>query len=100
MTITILGVNDAPVIGGVDVGAVTEDSGVVGGNLVASGALTITDVDTGEANFQPGTIAGTYGSITIDSAGNWSYSADNSLTATATCRARSSGRSPIHGFLV
>src|SRR5436190_753649 len=49
--ITITGTNDAPVIGGVHTGAVTEDVNVVAGNISTSGALTIADVDAGQSNF-------------------------------------------------
>ncbi|RLC56094.1 MAG: hypothetical protein DRI30_06410, partial [Chloroflexi bacterium] len=73
--------NSAPVIGGDDIGAVTEDVGVVGGNISDSGSLTITDPDPGESSFQAATINGTYGDLTIDAGGNWSYSADNSQAA-------------------
>ncbi len=52
---------DAPVIGGDDTGSVTEDAGVVAGNLVDSGGLTIFDPDAGEDNFTAGTLTGTYG---------------------------------------
>ncbi|HAX89122.1 MAG TPA: hypothetical protein DCY91_23365, partial [Cyanobacteria bacterium UBA11370] len=60
--------------GGDTTGSVTEDE-----ILTATGNLTISDADTGEANFntQSNTV-GTYGSFSIDSAGEWSYSADNS----------------------
>src|SRR5690606_15484577 len=47
VTVTINGTNDAPVIGGVTSGAVSEDT-----SLSVSGALTITDADAGEAVFQ------------------------------------------------
>ena len=73
--------NNAPVIGGDDTGAVTEDVAVVGGNITDSGSLTIADPDPGESSFQAETITGTYGDLTIDTAGNWSYAADNSQAA-------------------
>src|SRR5207302_1793983 len=80
VTVTINGTNDVPVIGGVSTGAVTEDVGIVAGNLTTGGALTIADVDAGQSNFaiQAGT-AGTnhYGTFTLDAAGNWTYTADN-----------------------
>ena len=41
ITVTITGTNDVPVIGGISSGTVKEDVGVSGGNIVASGALTI-----------------------------------------------------------
>src|SRR4029077_18173427 len=62
VTVTIHGTNDVPVIGGVSTGAVTEDVGVVAGNLATSGALTIADVDQGQSSFVPqATAAGTSG---------------------------------------
>ncbi|MDP1601753.1 MAG: VCBS domain-containing protein [Legionella sp.] len=82
VTITINGTNDVAVIGGVSTGAVLEDTGVSGGNLLASGNLTITDVDTGQAAFVgQSNVAGNYGSFTITTGGAWSYSASNSQTA-------------------
>ncbi|WP_094847055.1 retention module-containing protein [Bordetella genomosp. 9] len=54
VVVTIVGTNDVPVVSA-GTGAVTEDQNVVnGGNLVTSGQLTITDVDTGESSFKPG----------------------------------------------
>jgi VCBS repeat-containing protein len=75
VTITINGTNDAPVIGGVTTGSVTEDDAAT---LTASGALTISDPDAGQSVFNAGTVNGSYGDLTIDAAGNWSYAADNS----------------------
>jgi len=73
LTITIDGTNDAPVIGGISTGDVTED-----GTLTARGLLTISDVDTDESAFQAATgIAGNYGSLDILANGNWTYSLDN-----------------------
>src|SRR5207245_374562 len=42
--------------------------------LTTSGTLTITDVDSA-ATFAAATLTGTYGSLAIDVAGNWSYAA-------------------------
>ena len=82
--VTIYGTNDAAVIGGVSIGAVTEDAGVVAGHLSTSGALSISDADQGQADFVVQTAtAGNhgYGTFTLDAVGNWTYSADNSQTA-------------------
>ncbi|MBU2582411.1 MAG: VCBS domain-containing protein, partial [Alphaproteobacteria bacterium] len=79
VTITINGINDAAAIGGDDAGSVTEDA--TSPNLTDSGVLTITDADSGEAGFNAGTVTGTYGDLTIDAAGNWSYAAANAQTA-------------------
>jgi len=83
VTVTINGTNDVPVIGGVHTGSVTEDVAVDGsGNLTTGGALTISDVDQGQSNFtaQAATL-GSYGTFTLDAAGNWTYTADDSQTA-------------------
>ncbi|UTW43997.1 VCBS domain-containing protein [bacterium SCSIO 12844] len=37
----------------------------------------MSDTDTGEAVFNAETISGTYGDLTIEADGDWSYSADN-----------------------
>jgi VCBS repeat-containing protein len=82
ITIMINGADDATVISGVSSGSVTEDVDPDGNNLLeASGKLTITDPDSGDAVFNSATHAGTYGSLTIDAAGNWRYSASNSLAS-------------------
>ncbi|MEO9877623.1 MAG: VCBS domain-containing protein, partial [Anderseniella sp.] len=79
ITVTITGSNDAAVVGGDDQGAVTEDSDPA--TLTDTGVLSISDVDTGEATFTADTIAGTFGSLTINAAGNWTYTADNTQPA-------------------
>src|SRR5207247_1550933 len=82
--ITITGTNDAPVIGGVHTGAVTEDVNVVAGNISTSGALTIADVDAGQSNFaaQAGTLGSNgYGTFTLAADGSWTYTANDSQAA-------------------
>ncbi|MCQ4345835.1 Ig-like domain-containing protein, partial [Pseudomonas stutzeri] len=79
--ITVTPVADVAVIGGADTGTVTEDADVDGsGKLNASGSLTISDADTGEAAFQTTVSAapGTLGSLSLDASGAWSYSVANS----------------------
>lgn len=70
------GVNDPATISGTSTGTVTEDSAV----QTASGALTVTDPDHGESQFQsPGSLAGTYGTFAFDpTTGVWGYTLDNS----------------------
>src|SRR5204863_7109129 len=52
------------------------------GNLTTGGALTIADVDQGQSNFAPqAAAAGSYGTFTLDAAGNWTYTASDSQTA-------------------
>jgi len=87
VTVTINGANDAPVIGGTSTGAVAEDVAVSAGNILDSGSLAIADPDAGESGFIATTINGTYGDLTIDAAGNWSYSADNSQSAIQSLQA-------------
>src|SRR5207253_1785141 len=84
VTVTIHGTNDTPVLGGVTTGAITEDVGVVAGNLTTGGALTIADVDQGQSSFtaQPGTAGSTCSALfRSDAAGNWTYTAADGQTA-------------------
>ncbi|UTW45774.1 VCBS domain-containing protein [bacterium SCSIO 12696] len=72
--ITITGANDAAVITVVAADtAVTEDDA---GNNTASGTVTVTDVDNGEGALASSTA--TFGTVTVDGAGNWTYALDNS----------------------
>src|SRR5258706_3565026 len=71
-------------MGGVATGWVTEDVAVTAGNLVTGGALSIADVDQGQSNFtaQAATAGSNgYGTFTLDAAGNWTYTANDSQTA-------------------
>jgi VCBS repeat-containing protein len=80
VTITITGTNDAAVIGDPAVHDVTEDVAMTGGNLTATGTLTISDADTGEAHFQTGVTGdpANLGSLTLAADGSYSYSVANS----------------------
>src|SRR5204863_5075309 len=76
VTVTINGTNDVAVIGGVSTGSVTEDVGVVAGNISTSGALTITDVDQGQGNFTAQTctaVSNGYGALALDTTGLYSH---------------------------
>ncbi len=75
--ILVTGTNDAAVIGGIDLGTVTEDAA----SNIATGALTIADADLNQNAFQAETLTGAYGRLTIDAAGNWSYELDNANPA-------------------
>ncbi len=79
VTVTLTGTNDAPVIsGGATSGAVGED-----GTLSASGSLTATDVDNGDAlswSVQGGG-DGAYGSLSINDSGSWTYALANGSSA-------------------
>ena len=68
VTITIDGINDSATIGGDNAGNMTEDDN---GD---TGVMSVTDVDNGENVFQPQTnTAVTYGTFSINAAGNWTY---------------------------
>ncbi|WP_372993953.1 Ig-like domain-containing protein, partial [Sulfitobacter sp.] len=76
--IEVTPVNDAAVIAGDDNGAVEEDSSDP--ILTDNGTLTISDADSGEASFQTTGIvasADALGSLTIDAAGEWTYTVPN-----------------------
>ncbi|WP_407113997.1 VCBS domain-containing protein [Bradyrhizobium sp. LMG 9283] len=82
VTVTITGTNDAATVSS-DSKSVTE--GDTAAALNASGQLTITDPDSGEAHIvAQSNVHGTYGDFTIDANGAWSYTgngAHNELTA-------------------
>ncbi|MEG3756327.1 VCBS domain-containing protein, partial [Psychromonas arctica] len=76
ITITINGTNDLSVVTGEASGEVTEDDSET--TLTTSGTLLLTDVDSADTTtFQAESIVGDYGTIAIDSDGNWTYEADN-----------------------
>ena len=81
VTITVTGTNDVPVIGGVATGAVTEDADPL--TLDVAGALTITEWMPGDQVYAQASTPGNhgYGTFTLDAAGNWTYSADNTQAA-------------------
>ncbi|QEY14502.1 tandem-95 repeat protein [Cellvibrio sp. KY-GH-1] len=78
VTITVNPVADAAVLG-TGTGSVKEDTPA---QTSATGTLTITDPDAGEAAFIAQTnSAGTYGSFSINATGDWVYNLDNSKSA-------------------
>ncbi|MCK7613707.1 VCBS domain-containing protein [Roseibium sediminicola] len=95
LVITVRGTGDAAVIGGVDTGNVTENMGgqdkspdyaqpgmtkLWHHTIQATGTLTITDPDTGEASFDTHGIGwtyhGQYGDLMLRENGEWFYNAD------------------------
>src|SRR5258708_14430456 len=62
ISFTIHGTNEAAVIGDPPVHDVTEDVNVVNGNLTASGTISLSDVDQGQASFQT-TVTGAQGNL-------------------------------------
>jgi VCBS repeat-containing protein len=79
VSVTVTGANDAAVIAGTSTGTVTEDRA-----LLASGTLSVSDVDTGEAAFVAGQVSGTYGSATIGANGDWTYTLDTTSAGLQT----------------
>src|SRR5262249_42757285 len=79
VVVTITGANDAATITGDASGSVTED----GTPNAASGALTVSDADSGEAVFQsPASLNGAYGSFPFDATtGAWTYTLDSGTAA-------------------
>ena len=82
VSFTINGANDAAVIGTPTVSAVTEDAGVVGGNLTAAGSISISDVDSGEASFSTSvaSAAGNLGTLVLATNGGYTYTVANAAT--------------------
>lgn len=84
--ITIIGATDETpntpaLISGDSSGSVTEDSNLNNNMLEVAGKLVITDPDTNEERFVSKTVSGDFGSLSITTAGNWVYRADNSQSA-------------------
>ncbi|WP_168191849.1 retention module-containing protein [Chromobacterium phragmitis] len=75
VTIHVLGTNDAAVIGGTDRGTVKEDTPT---QTVASGKLTVVDVDQGQAQLQPSQQVTDYGTFQANADGTWTFTINNS----------------------
>lgn len=73
VNIVIQGENDAATMAGDQDGTVTEDE-----VLTATGTLTVTDVDHGEAGTRVDSGSTENGSYTVDEHGNWSFTVNNS----------------------
>ncbi|MEZ9539218.1 VCBS domain-containing protein [Shewanella sp. 10N.286.51.B8] len=78
MTVTINGTDDKAVIAGTSTAQLTEDKDVHGGQLRVDGTLTVTDVDSGQNQFQATSLQGQFGTLSINELGHWTYTADNS----------------------
>ncbi|EHS50042.1 type 1 secretion target domain-containng protein, partial [Rhizobium sp. PDO1-076] len=82
ISVTINGTDDTAVINGTVTGAVNENDAL----NTASGTLSVTDADAGQAGFKVPTtseLKGTYGAFTFDASnGKWVYTLDNTLAAT------------------
>ncbi|MEJ2792260.1 retention module-containing protein, partial [Iodobacter sp. LRB] len=79
ITIDVQGLDDKAVIGqgqgDIGAGTVKEDTPA---QTTASGHLTITDKDAGQASFTPQTVKNAYGTFTLQANGDWKFDIDNS----------------------
>lgn len=92
VTVTVSPVNDDPTANDGS-GAVTED-----GTLTATGSLGAADVDGDTLGYTvSGGGTGTYGSLVVDAAGDWTYTLDN---AAANVQALDSGDAVLDSFTV
>ncbi|WP_411287953.1 VCBS domain-containing protein, partial [Phenylobacterium sp.] len=83
VTVAVAGASDAASISGLSAGTVQED-----GTLTATGNLTVTDVDSGQAHFQAPAAAalnGIYGVFTFHD-GAWTYALNNGAANVQTLR--------------
>ena len=71
VVITIKGSNDLPTVTGANAVAVSETNSPV----QLDGQFSVTDIDAGESGFQTQTLSGLYGSLSVVSAGKWTYTA-------------------------
>ncbi|MCC4834184.1 VCBS domain-containing protein [Shewanella sp. 10N.7] len=78
VTVTINGTDDKAVIAGTSTAQLTEDNDVHQGQLHVDGALTVTDLDNGQAQFSATSLQGQFGTLSINNLGHWTYTADNS----------------------
>ncbi len=81
ITVNITGTNDLATVSSAAT-AVSESNDA--SSLSAAGQLTITDADAGEVHVVAQSVAGTYGTITVDANGAWTFTANgahNDLTA-------------------
>lgn len=77
LTLTINGTNDAAVFTGNASATLNETDSL----LTTRGSINVWDADYDEYFFEAGTFGGAYGDVTIDRAGNWTYTTDPSKTA-------------------
>ncbi|MFK7885911.1 MAG: VCBS domain-containing protein, partial [Gammaproteobacteria bacterium] len=77
VSITLAAAGDAPILGGMISGTITEDENVIDGQLVLQGVATVSDSDPGESVMRSNVAIGSYGILTNDTDGAWVYVADN-----------------------
>ncbi len=87
VTITITGSNDAPVV---NVGSSTVTGTIVEDTVAPiTGKVVATDVDNGDTLTYSTKSSGTYGTLTLNKDGTWSYVLDNSNTKVQALNASS-----------
>jgi VCBS repeat-containing protein len=79
VNITVTGTNDIPAVSGTFLGRVSEDN--VEASTV-SGSIIVSDADAGQSGVVGSVIDGTYGTLTLQADGQWTYELDNSREAT------------------
>lgn len=80
VTVVVTGTNEVPTVSGDTTGVLTEDAAATR----AGGALVLADIDSGDtatATVQTD-VAGTYGTFSVDAAGHWTYTLDNTKAET------------------
>ena len=92
INITLTGSEDGAVITGADSASLIEDH-----VLECEGALNVTDPDAGDAHFIAATTAGTFGTLTINTDGNWRFTADSTA---ANLQALGAGEQQSETFTV
>ena len=97
LTVTIQGANDTATIGTPTVAVVTEDVGVSGGNLSATGSISIADVDTNQAVFSTTVLpVGTpLGALVLAANGTYTYTVSN-----AAVQSLGAGQTAVDTFTV
>jgi VCBS repeat-containing protein len=71
-------VNDSPTISGLSFGSVVEDTT----HTTTQGELIVSDIDSDSFSWSITNATGTYGTLSINNIGQWTYTLDNSLEAT------------------
>ena len=95
LSVTITGTNDGPVITNTaeaQTGSATEDT-----TLTATGQLSASDADAGATQSWSvqGNATGSYGSLVVNSSGQWTYTLDN-----ANHQNLAQGESDVESFTV
>ncbi|RYF93011.1 MAG: tandem-95 repeat protein, partial [Caulobacteraceae bacterium] len=107
LTLTIQGANDAPVAVA-DVGAATEAGTAAGTNASGNVLTNDTDVDSGDAKTVSAltggavgsALSGTYGALTLNADGSYSYAVDNANVAVNALRTNADTLTDVFTYTV